>query len=323
MRWWQVTLSLLCVLTLAHRAATRTVPTIGILGKPLAEEHYDVRTKLTKVVEAKYVRYIEGGGAKPTYIDYNSTDAELAEVFSKINGLLLIGGATDLVRQDPASGKYLPTLYMRKAELLVRLAVRENENGGYFPVWGTCLGYEVLVLALGKDYGLLRDGCDCYKYNAVLEFTETARNSRLYSHFAPRQISWLATVPMTYNSHSFYVSADDFRTNPHLAKEVRVLSTSRGKNGTFSFVSSIEAVRYPFYAVQFHPEKNGYDFNPHVPSTHVDASIEAMQRYADFFVDEARHNGHSFDSDEEEARHSVYRGQVAFESFLGPLYLFP
>ena len=31
---------------------------------------------------------------------------------------------------------------------MVNLAKEANDNGDYFPVWGTCLGFEALTLAL-------------------------------------------------------------------------------------------------------------------------------------------------------------------------------
>ena len=34
---------------------------------------------------------------------------------------------------------------------LVELAMEANKNGDYFPVWGTCLGYELLLMTITKD----------------------------------------------------------------------------------------------------------------------------------------------------------------------------
>ena len=34
---------------------------------------------------------------------------------------------------------------------LVELAMEANKNGDYFPVWGTCLGYELLMMTITRD----------------------------------------------------------------------------------------------------------------------------------------------------------------------------
>ena len=36
---------------------------------------------------------------------------------------------------------------MRKVKKILALAVKQNSNGSKFPVWGTCLGCEILVYA--------------------------------------------------------------------------------------------------------------------------------------------------------------------------------
>ena len=33
---------------------------------------------------------------------------------------------------------------------MINLAIEANNNGDYFPVWGTCLGFESLALSISK-----------------------------------------------------------------------------------------------------------------------------------------------------------------------------
>jgi len=297
------------------------VPIIGVLSKPLWEENYDVVTNKSQVIEAKYVRWIEGGGGKPIFINYNSSEDHLKNLFNQINGLMLIGGAAELVEYDKEKGKNILTLYGKKVKYMIDIAIKANDNGDYFPIWGTCLGYEILLLAFAEDCDLLKGECNCFNYTDVLNFTQEAYSSRVYSFLTDEQLELLGTVPMTYNSHNYYVTTEDFYKNSKLYDEFKVLSTSSNKNRTFSFISSVEAIRYPFYAVQFHPEKSMYDFNPTHNFEHSLSSIMVMQRFPIFFVNEARKNGHVFIEDEEE--HIVYNGEMGFDSRLGPLYLFP
>ena len=55
-------------------------------------------------------------------------------LFIAVSGLLFIGGPTDLIDR--------PTVYYKAARLLYHKARKINRAGGYFPIWGTCLGFE-------------------------------------------------------------------------------------------------------------------------------------------------------------------------------------
>jgi gamma-glutamyl hydrolase len=37
------------------------------------------------------------------------------------------------------------SMYFKSVEFLVNLAKKANDEGDYFPVWGTSLGFEALV----------------------------------------------------------------------------------------------------------------------------------------------------------------------------------
>jgi gamma-glutamyl hydrolase len=58
----------------------------------------------------------------------------------------------------------------------------------------------------------------------------------------------LEQLPITYNHHSFGVSAEKFKTDAGLKKMFKITSTSLDNNGV-EFVSSMEAYNYPFYGV--------------------------------------------------------------------------
>jgi hypothetical protein len=38
---------------------------------------------------------------------------------------------------------------------MINLAIEANKNNDYFPIWGTCLGLEVILMALSNDYNIL------------------------------------------------------------------------------------------------------------------------------------------------------------------------
>jgi gamma-glutamyl hydrolase len=83
-------------------------------------------------LEASYVKWVESAGGRVVPISSTMwTEAQYDEVFSQINGLLLPGGGA-----EPSEGmKYL-----------FAKAVKANKEGDYFPVWGTCLGFQLITM---------------------------------------------------------------------------------------------------------------------------------------------------------------------------------
>lgn len=63
------------------------------------------------------------------------------------------------------------------------------------------------------------------------------------------------THNFTYNSHHFAVKPSLFETDDSLRNFWTVTSISTVPNNGTEFVASIEAINYPFYGTQFHPEK--------------------------------------------------------------------
>ena len=57
----------------------------------------------------------------------------------------------------------------------------------------------------------------------------------------------------------------------------------------------MEAFKYPFYGVQFHPEKY-MSFEPSGNFLHTQFVIENNRYFADFFINEAKKNNNKFTS---------------------------
>lgn len=104
------------------------------------------------------------------------------------------------------------------------------------------------------------------------------------------------------------------------------MSVNDDWNG-FEFISTIEHRQYPFYAVQFHPEKNLYEWVRNKNISHTSSAIIASQYFAEFFVNEARKSGHHFADSKDENRHLIYNYPAKFtgakNSTFEQCYLFP
>lgn len=104
------------------------------------------------------------------------------------------------------------------------------------------------------------------------------------------------------------------------------MSVNSDWNG-MEFISSIEHRYYPFYGIQFHPEKNLYEWVRNKNISHTANAIEVSQYFAEFFIDEARKNDNRFKDSTTEDKYVIYNFPPSFTGAKGSAfeqsYLFP
>ncbi|KAM8915793.1 gamma-glutamyl hydrolase [Spinachia spinachia] len=285
--------ALLCAARLCAAATIQRLnhrPVIGVL----AQENLpgDKFARGSSYIPASYVKYLEEAGARVVPIRINRTEEEYAHIFDSINGLLLPGGNVDLQKSQ----------FSRAARIFYRLALKANDGGDHFPIWGTCQGFQQLsVITAHKNLLTLTDT----KAVALpLTLTPAARSSRFFQSFPKDLLQSVAEENITSNFHSWSLSLQNFSRNGKLKKFYKVLSTN--SDGKKEFISTMEAYRYPFYAVQWHPEKSPFEWIDKPGMIHSTAAVAVCFYTASFFVSEAIKNQHHFSSAAEEERALIY-----------------
>jgi GMP synthase-like glutamine amidotransferase len=76
-------------------------------------------------------------------------------------------------------------------------------------------------------------------------------------------------------------------TSSGLDRDWRVTATNKDTQG-LEFVSSFEHKQYPIYGVQFHPEKNAYEWKVTNKIPHTASAISVGQYFANFFINEGK-----------------------------------
>lgn len=114
----------------------------------------------------------------------------------------------------------------------------------------------------------------------------------------------LTLEKLTYNYHGYCLTEQNF-TRFGLDNDWNVLTINKDKNG-LQFISSLESKNYPFYGVQFHPEKNMFEFKSTAKIPHSWNATKVSQYFANFFIEEARKNDHSFPDLEAEYKALIY-----------------
>ncbi|XP_069773865.1 gamma-glutamyl hydrolase isoform X2 [Narcine bancroftii] len=249
-------------------------PIIGILAQESQDQDLILQGKT--YIAAPYVKYLESAGCRVVPIS-----------------ILLPGGAVDLQTSS----------FAKIAKIFYDLASKAFDAGDYFPIWGTCLGLQILItLTAGKN---LLIKTDTENIALPLNLTNAATSSKMFQNFPPDVYKALSAEPLAANFHHFSITVQTFLENEKLSKFYSILSSNTDRNGV-QFVSTVEGIHYPFYCVQWHPEVIRFQWQLDMAFPHSPHAVQVSYLLADFFVNEARKNLHYFPTPEEERAALIY-----------------
>eukprot|EP00111_Clytia_hemisphaerica_P011288 TCONS_00033049-protein len=295
-------------------------PMIGVLtvGLDMQEQlinHVpDVKGKA--YVGSSYIKFLESAGARAVPIIEDIDEKELAALLPKLSGVLLPGND-----DDTGDGGY----YKRVKQILQYSKMLKKKNQIKFPVLGICRGAQrMLVYMSGSDSQL---AADAVNMSLPLKWHSSRHRSRLFGHAPSGLVEAIEKKPIAFFHSNFVIPTESFYNNTKLKRKVRVLSTNVDRNGT-KFISSYEVRRYPWYGLQWQPEKAPFEFSTKLAVDHSPASIMMSQYIANFFVGQSKENPHHFASLQDEEKHNMnkdrtyYVGNVT-DSEYDQIYLYP
>ncbi|XP_055327833.1 gamma-glutamyl hydrolase-like isoform X2 [Paramacrobiotus metropolitanus] len=272
---------------------------------------YTTSTRTTpSFIAASYVKWIESAGARVVPVLLSQPPEYYTALMSKINGVLFPGGGVSLTDSG----------YAQTGKLLYAMAKEMNDKGNYFPIWGTCLGYELLTV-LTAD-GCFLTSCNAENVSLPLQFPSGYKLSRMFSPASKEVTDILANESSTANSHRKCLTPASFSASG-LKDKLRPTSYSTAQDGV-TFIAAVEDLQYPFYGVQFHPEKAHFEFHHPSAYSHSQHAILASQYFANFFVSQTRMNKQRFQNQEEEDKYSIYNWNPMFSkaTIYDQMYLF-
>lgn len=270
-------------------------PVIGILTEVLRDyKKFGTHHKLH--IAASYVKWIESSGAQVVPILLNQNDFYYEQMFKQTNGLLFPGGDNLL---DPTKN----TPMMVAARKLYKMAVEANDRGEFYPIWGTCLGLELLsVLSSNKN---VLEPCSAVDEALPVKFVERGRMfapssyanmPELNKDYSGVIMDIMTKKNTTYNHH-YKCLSDEGLEKAGLKDFYRPIAYSFDKNNK-KFITIMEAINYPFYATMAHAEKPSFEFvvkpkQMNIP--HLREAIAVSRYLGDFFVEQCRYSCHSID----------------------------
>lgn len=227
---------------------------VGIITIP---HTFKVKWGQSHIMKA-YFDWFEKRGVRVIPIPFDTPCPD--KYFKEINGLVVPGGETDFIMKNSS--------FVETVTRFFELSLGARE---YFPIWGTCFGYELLI-------AIISGGTRFKKYPAQglapIKITDAGWKSRMFKGFTPEYLKYLETRNSTAQNHDFGISPKDFIECSDLRRFYDVIATAIDSNGR-EYVAAIEGKYYPVYGVQWHPERQ-----------------TAGAPFAEFFISELRKNTH-------------------------------
>lgn len=250
--------------TKKKRNCSKQTLKIGIISVPLSPDKKYFKVCGDSYIASSHLKWMKKNNVEFIIIPYDSEN--LQYYFNRIHGLYL-----------PSGGAFAGTQkqYYKACKSLIKMAIKENEKGYYFPVWGCCMGFQqMLIIADGKDNltDLLGQFNSLHNYMTNIDLTQEGKKSKIIKGLDESTFKKITRKKATLNNHKMGISPGDFDNNQGISEFYKNVGNSIDRDGK-PFVAIIEAHDYPFYGVQWHPERN-----------------REMDAFVKFFVKEMRKN---------------------------------
>ncbi|XP_073842571.1 lethal (3) 72Dr isoform X2 [Musca autumnalis] len=231
------------------------------------------------------------------------------KIMSKINGILLPGGAiffnSKYCTKDMTSHSYLSSKH------IYDIARQLNERGQYFPLWGTCLGFQ-LMLTHSAGVEDIRQDCLFMNTSLPVEFEDqqVLKESKLFAQLDESVKSRMSAQPFGYHYHRYCITKDDLRMFK-ISEQWQVLASNKDDNG-LEFITIVEHSKFPFYGSQIHPERVFYEnLGSQDTCHHCGSCYELNQYFAKFFVQQCSLNENRL-TDEELLSYNINNFPLTF-----------
>ena len=283
-------------------------PIIGILTLPM--ESFFENVSGTSYIAGSYVDWVQQGGARVVPLRVDHPWSELEYLVRNLNGVLFTGGGA--LMYEPGSNPPQLTSYEQTGCFIYNLIKQINDEGTYYPIWGTCLGFELLHQCVYANTTTLQNFDGEPPYTQRNHFTHQASHSRLFnSKFGHFMTKLMSEENIHFLSHHHGIAPWEYKSFRNLSDTYNVLATMKDRSGN-EFVSIIEAWDYPFTGTQFHPEKNLYEWDIAAPIPHGGDATLMATFLADYFASEARRNTNQFSSETELQPWLIYNWSPLF-----------
>ncbi|KAG1367777.1 Gamma-glutamyl hydrolase [Cocos nucifera] len=222
------------------------LPVIGIVTHPGdgASGRLSNATNASNI-PASYVKFVESAGARVIPLIYNEPWEVILDKLSLVNGVLFTGGWCK------------KGLYFETVKKIFQITLDRNDAGDHFPLFGICLGFELLSMIITKDNNF------CERFSgenqaSTLQFPDYVNiQGSVFERFPSELLKKLSRDCLAMQNHMYGISPKSLQENDALSSFFRILTTSTDANGEV-YISTAQAYNYPVTGFQWHPEDNNF-----------------------------------------------------------------
>eukprot|EP00826_Nyctotherus_ovalis_P035699 TRINITY_DN3088_c0_g1_i1.p1 TRINITY_DN3088_c0_g1~~TRINITY_DN3088_c0_g1_i1.p1 ORF type:complete len:314 (-),score=55.79 TRINITY_DN3088_c0_g1_i1:93-1034(-) len=301
-----------------------SILSMAMLTKPVSEEGFKSTVPVTQkyIFSAAYVNFIHLAGIDVYPILLSATREEVREILLKVNGVMFPGGMSSVIHPDPKDpSRQVLTQYSQMVKVIMEEAKTLNDKDDYFPVFGICLGFEAMVLVESDDVNIIEKKHTGLHYNASLIYAMDPQESKFFSSFPSSLLDYMARVGCTYSYHEYMVDYEKLKADPKVSAIYNVASLSESQDRSCTYVSTIEGKKYPFYAVQYHPELSVISyFPPEFTYPDFNKASEVGRAFMWLMLQEVKKSLHRMDEEGEKKLLANDPGTVLPGAMFGNLY---
>ena len=172
---------------------------------------------------------------------------EISDLMDNLDGFVLTGGSESFYKYEG-----YPSLYLTTIAHILKKAKEINDSGREFPLWGTCLGFEALIVAESEGKLNRKKVMNHVKLRERIHVSDNKLRSVQF--FSEKELDDMEDIPLLYFNHMWGLSKWDIENLPELEDKIKIganIDTDAQRN----VAVWMEFVRYPFFGTQFHPEK--------------------------------------------------------------------
>ncbi|KAL4485350.1 hypothetical protein ABPG72_008526 [Tetrahymena utriculariae] len=294
-------------------------PVIAVLSIPSGFQSYPKEEY--SYIYTSYIQYFQQSGLRIVPLNWTDTLENLENLMDKVNGLVLTGGGANLMMREQEGEDKKFTQFSKVGIFLIELAKKKNEKGNYFPIWTTCLGFELLFLSFANQE--IRSQFDSKNhFTKQIISQEAKKESKILSKLSKSLIKCLEEEEFFYYNHKNGFSKKQFLENPKINQNFNCIAYSKDLKGK-QFVSIVEGKVYPFYGTQFHPEKLQFDHSSKNNKQFTMNQLRISQHIPNFFYTECLKSNQRFDSAQEQHTFLIENHQPVYKGGLDQgIYLF-
>ena len=255
-------------------------------------------------IPSTYMKFLNLRGISFVPIFYNNNEkAAYLDQMDDIDGVLLIGGTVyakykpiQLGEEESGYSAYrLDTSpyneYYDTVAKIIEKAKAINDGGRKFLLIGVCVGFQSIIMADTKFKPQLYLIKNSNHQRPIYFDLPTGDNSssRIKAFIGPENAELFASHSSAFFFHNYGMSLDNFVADPGIYTDYVPVATFRMDTAKQprDFVAAYEHRRYPFFGLQFHPEKILFETHPSMSKLERnDVTTQLSALFVDFIYSE-------------------------------------